>query len=55
MPIERTVIDTARRQSRRDDIEPCLGCPDCGGTCWSVIELDLLPRMVLHPNRTAPA
>ncbi len=33
-------------------IRDCLGCRDCTGLCWSVIELHRIPDAVLHPPRT---
>lgn len=50
MPTERPRMDAAR-PARPPALSPlCLDCPDCAGWCWSVIELDRLPEMVLHPR-----
>lgn len=50
MPIERFVLDALRRPESPETSALCLQCPDCAGTCWSILELDRLPEWVLHPR-----
>lgn len=53
MTIERSVLD--RPVPRLAERLACLDCPDCAGTCWSVVELARVPEAVLHPTRTRPS
>lgn len=50
MQILRLAFDTARPARPLADPALCLGCPDCAGRCLSLLELDRLPEMVLHPR-----
>jgi hypothetical protein len=47
MPVERFALQ-APRVPRKDSA--CLGCADCTGLCWSLLELSRLPDWVLHPR-----
>ncbi|PTX01601.1 hypothetical protein [Pararhodobacter aggregans] len=47
MPVERSALQ-APRPPRSD--AACLGCADCAGLCWSLLELSRLPETVLHPR-----
>ena len=33
------------------DRPQCLDCPECQGTCWSIVELSHLPETILHSPR----
>ena len=48
MPVERTALDAKRHALKPGS---CLGCPDCTGHCWSLLELNRLPETVLHTRK----
>jgi len=50
MHIDRFAIAEAQPVLTPRERARCLGCEDCTGRCWSVLELDLLPDTVLHPR-----
>ena len=49
MPIERSALDATRHRLTQKEAT-CLGCADCTGACWSLLELSRLPETVLHPR-----
>ncbi|HPD91559.1 MAG: hypothetical protein H6900_01055 [Rhodobacter sp.] len=51
MPLEQPAAPSPRPAPTLTDRPHCLDCPDCAGTCWSVIELCHLPEMILHSPR----
>jgi len=55
MPIERTAHFPQPQTRQRADRPACLDCPMCAGLCWSLAELDRLPEVVLHSDRTVRA
>ncbi|MFN4099629.1 MAG: hypothetical protein ACK4GT_07620 [Pararhodobacter sp.] len=50
MLIDRFALAAAQPVLNPRERPRCLGCADCTGTCWSLLELDLLPDTVLHPR-----
>ena len=50
MPIERYALDAPRLIRSANERAQCLGCADCTGLCWSILELSRLPQTVLHPR-----
>lgn len=52
MQIERKTIDAAARAPHKPGA--CLGCPDCTGPCWSLVQFLRLPEIVLNGGRVAP-
>ncbi|WP_334191560.1 hypothetical protein [Pararhodobacter sp.] len=47
MPVERSALQASGKPLGNG---ACLGCADCAGLCWSLLELSRLPETVLHPR-----